>query len=148
VLNAFGSNAAVNAIIGNGGFPFTPANSITFNGPNFAVCPDPSSLTCTARVFTSLIYVNYQIGPLDSLGFRTEFYHDMEAQRTASLAGTRFMEWTLAWQHWLSPQIEFRPEIAYYKAFDQPAFNANPYTGILPNKKDATILSSDVIVHF
>jgi hypothetical protein len=135
-------------IIFNGGFPFTPANGINFNAPNFAACPDPAMLACTARVFTSLIYINYQATPLDNIGFRSEFYHDMEGQRTASTAGTRFMEWTLAWQHWWSPQVEFRPEVAFYHSFDAAAFNANPYRLIPPNKKDAWISSADIIWHF
>ena len=78
-------------IIANGGFPFTPANGIIFNGPNFAVCADPNAITCTQRVWTTLAYLNYQFSPMDNLSFRGEFYNDMEAQRTAAVSGTRIL---------------------------------------------------------
>ena len=137
-------------IVANGGFPFTPANGIFFNGPNLAACPDPNTLTCTARVFTSLVYLNYQFSPLDNISFRSEFYNDMEAQRTASAAPTRLVEFSVGWQHWLSPQIEIRPEVAYYRSLDAPAFNANPFAvpAIPANKNSAFIAAADLIWHF
>jgi len=54
----------------------------------------------------------------------------------------------LGWQHWFSPQIEIRPEIAYYRSLDAPAFNGNSNAGIPPNRYSETILSADVIWHF
>jgi hypothetical protein len=135
-------------IIANGGFPFTPANGIFYNAPNFAVCPNPNEVTCTARVFTSLVYLNYQPTKLDNISLRAEFYNDMEAQRTAALGGTRIVEFALGLQHWLSPQIEFRPEVAYYKALDSLVFNANPFLGLPPTRNYAVIASGDIIWHF
>jgi hypothetical protein len=135
-------------IIANGGYPFTAANGINFNAPNFAQCSNPSALTCTAEVFATVMYVNYQFSPLDNISFRPEFYNDMQGQRTGTK--TRYVDFGIGWQHWLSPQIEFRPEVTYYRSLDAPAFNgnfnANPI--ILPNKKDSLIASADVIVHF
>ena len=49
----------------------------------------------------------------------------------------------LRWQHWLSPQIEFRPEIDYYHSnWCRNAFNLGT--------KNYTLIaaSGDVIVHF
>jgi Putative beta-barrel porin-2, OmpL-like. bbp2 len=135
-------------IIANGGYPFTAANGINFNAPNFAQCSNPKALTCTAEVFATVMYLNYQFSPLDNISFRPEFYNDMQGQRTGTK--TRYVDFGLGWQHWFSPQIEIRPEVTYYRSLDAPAFNgnfnANPI--ILPNKKDALIASADLIWHF
>jgi hypothetical protein len=133
-------------IIANGGFPFTPANGIKFNAPNLAFCPDPRELTCTARAFTSLIYVNYHFAPLDNLSFRAEFYNDMEGQRTGTK--TRYVEFGVGWQHWFSPQVELRPEIGYYRSLDAPGFNGNSNAGIAPNRNYAVLAEMDLIWHF
>jgi len=52
-----------------------------------------------------VMYLNYQFSPLDNVSFRAEFYDDFQAQRTAAFAGTRYTEFSIGWQHWLSPQI-------------------------------------------
>jgi hypothetical protein len=135
-------------IIANGGFPFTAANGLTFNSPFFAQCSNPNQLTCTAEVFATVMYLNYQFSPLDNISFRPEFYDDMQGQRTGTKS--RYVTMGLGWQHWFSPQVELRPEVTYYRSLDAPAFNgnfnANPV--IQPNKKDAFIASADLIWHF
>jgi hypothetical protein len=130
-------------IIANGGFPFA---GLKFNAPNFAVCPNPQQLACTARSFASTVYLNYHFAPLDNLSIRTEFYNDMQGQRTGTK--TRYVETGIGWQHWLSPQIEFRPEVTYYRSLDAPAFNGNPFNGIAPNRNYALVGSADIIWHF
>jgi hypothetical protein len=138
----------VQAIVNNGGFPYTPANGISFNAPNMAQCSNPNVLTCKAQVFSTVMYLNYQFSPLDNISFRPEFYDDMQGQRTG--VKTRYVDIGIGWQHWFSPQIEFRPEVTYYRALDAPAFNgnfnANPV--IAPSKKDALIAAADLIWHF
>ncbi len=135
-------------IIANGGFPFTPANGFNFNAPNFAHCANPDVLTCTARVFATVMYLNYQFSPLDNISFRPEFYNDMEGQRTGTK--TRYVDFGIGWQHWFSPQVEIRPEVTYYRSLDAPAFNgnfdANPV--ILPTKSNALVAAADLIWHF
>jgi hypothetical protein len=135
-------------IIANGGFPFTPANGINFNAPFFAQCANPGQLSCTAEVFATVMYLNYQFSPLDNVSFRPEFYDDMQGQRTGTK--TRYVTMGLGWQHWFSPQIEIRPEFTYYRALDAPAFNGNfnATPVIPPNKKDALIVAADLIFHF
>jgi hypothetical protein len=135
-------------IIANGGFPFTPANGINFNAPFFAQCANPKQLSCTAEVFATVMYLNYQFSPLDNISFRPEFYDDMQGQRTGTK--TRYVTMGLGWQHWFSPQIELRPEFTYYRALDAPAFNGNfnATPVIPPNKKDALIVAADLIFHF
>jgi hypothetical protein len=54
----------------------------------------------------------------------------------------------LAWQHWLSPQIEVRLEIAYYRSLNANAFNGNANAGIPPSRNQAVIAASDLIIHF
>ena len=135
-------------IIANGGFPFTPANGVRFNSPFFAQCSDPRALTCTASVFATVMYLNYQLSPLDNISFRPEFYDDMQGQKTGTK--TRYVDFGIGWQHWFSPQVEIRPEVTYYRSLDAPAFNgnfnANPV--IPPNRKDALIAAADLIWHF
>jgi hypothetical protein len=135
-------------IIAKGGFPFTPANGFNFNAPNFAQCSNPSALTCSTHVFTALAYLNYKFSPLDNVSGRAEFYDDMEGQRTGTK--TRYVEFGVGWQHWMSPQVELRPEVSYYRSLDANAFNgnfnANPI--VLPNKDFALIGSMDLIWHF
>jgi hypothetical protein len=145
-------------IIANGGFPFTLANGFQNNAPNLAVCANPTALTCTARDFTALSYLNYKFSPLDNISFRVEFFNDMQGQRTT--VKTRYLNPAIGWQHWFSPQIEIRPELAYYRSLDAPAFNGNfnacPASAacpgnvavIAPTKNYALIASMDLIWHF
>jgi hypothetical protein len=84
VLNAGGQNPNPTALLiaANGGFPFNVANGFNFNSPNFAICGSISQITCTARDFTALSYLNYKFSPLDNLSFRLEYFNDMQGQRT------------------------------------------------------------------
>jgi hypothetical protein len=142
------------AIIANGGFPFTFANGFNFNAPNVAICPNPASLTCTSRLWTVLAYLNWKFTPLDNLSFRPEFYDDMNGQRTT--VKTRYTNFAVGWQHWFSPQVEIRPEVAYYHSLDANAFNGNfnaaPAAvggGVIPPSKNwEVIASADLIWHF
>jgi Putative beta-barrel porin-2, OmpL-like. bbp2 len=139
----------VQAILGNGGFPFGPTAGINYNAPNGAQCSNPNVLTCKAEVFATVMYLNYQFSPLDNISFRPEFYNDMQGQRTGTK--TRYVDFGLGWQHWFSPQVEIRPEVTYYRSLDAPAFNGNFNAlpaAIVPTKKDALIAAADLIWHF
>ncbi len=133
-------------IIANGGYPFTPANGFLANAPNFAQCSNPKALTCTAEVFATVMYLNYQFSPLDNISFRPEFYDDMQGQRTGTK--TRYANFGIGWQHWFSPQVEIRPEVTYYRSLDAPAFNGNFNVGLPPTKNYALIGAADLIWHF
>jgi hypothetical protein len=142
------------AIIANGGFPYTFANGFNFNAPNVAICANPTSLTCTSRLWTVLAYLNWKFTPLDNLSFRPEFYDDMNGQRTT--VKTRYTNFAVGWQHWFSPQVEIRPEIAYYHSLDANAFNGNFNAapgavggGVIPPSKNwELVASADLIWHF
>ncbi len=105
------------------GYGATPFAYIPFNAPYEAVCPFEKygQTSCTAREWTVLFYLDYQFSPLDNLSLRGEFYNDINGQRTGY--ATAYNNWALGWQHWFSPQIEIRPELAYYHALDKPAFD-------------------------
>jgi hypothetical protein len=109
------------------------------NRPNEVVCPNPTATECTARVWTALIYLNYQFSPLDNLTLRTEYFDDINGWRTGF--ATAYNEWTLSWQHWFSPQVEIRPEIGWWHALDKPAFDNG-------TKHEVTVVAADVIWHF
>ena len=139
------NNPLVNQIIAAGGTPFSPQN-VPFNAPNGAQCSDPTVLKCKASAQSFLAYLNYQFAPLDNISLRGEFYNDEQGQRTGTK--TRYVEAAIGIQHWLSPQIELRPEIAYYDALDAAAFNGNSNLGIAPNKRQSVVASGDIIAHF
>lgn len=111
-----------------------------------AQCHDTAVLTCTAKAFAMLGYTNFQPSPRDNISLRTEYYNDEEGQRTG--VATRYYDIALGLQHWFSPQIEIRPEVAYYRSIDANAFNGNAARGIAPDKNHQTVLSGDVILHF
>ena len=117
-----------------------------FNAPNTAHCGNATALTCTADEQSFLLYVNYSPNKLNNFTFRTEFFMDPEGQRTGVV--TNYTDATLSWQHWFSPQIELRPEIAYYRSLKANAFNGDANAGMPPTRNWAVIAASDLIFHF
>ena len=154
------NNATSQGILAGGGTPFSP-QFIPFNAPNAAVCSGPSSwnsaaasantvagspLKCTSDTQTFLLYLNYSPNRLNNFSLRTEYFNDPQGQRTG--VPNAYADVAFSWQHWLSPQIELRPEIAYYRALDNPAFNGDLAAGIVPTRNWAVIAASDIIIHF
>jgi hypothetical protein len=103
---------------------------------------------CGANAYGIVSYINYSPEKLDNISLRPEFYDDPNGWRTGTGKPTKYADITLSWQHWLSPQIEFRPEISYWRSYRTPAFNGDAYAGIAANKFDMTEFASDVIIHF
>jgi hypothetical protein len=132
------NNPVAITAIANGGTPFSPS-IMPFNAPNTAVCSNAAVLRCTAYAIGSVAYINYSPDPLNNISFRPEIYYDPQGQRTGTAA--TYYEFTLGWQHWLSPQIEFRPEVGYYHSNGANAFNGG-------SKNYTLIGDSDVIFHF
>jgi len=152
------NNGQAAALIANNGTPFSPA-FMPFNAPNAAVCAGPSAygggaarviagaaLTCNPHEQTFLLYLDYSPNKLNNFSLRTEYFDDPYGQRTG--VPTAYVDVALSWQHWLSPQMELRPEIGYYRSLDNPAFNGNANAAIPPSRNWAVIAASDVIVHF
>jgi hypothetical protein len=139
------NNPVAAAALANGGTPFTTGQFLK-NAPGAAYCNDAATLKCTASAQSALFYLNYQPKPLDNFSLRGEYYDDEQGQRTG--VKTRYAEFAVGWQHWLSPQIELRPEVAFYDSIDAPAFNGNSNRGIAPNRNYQLVASGDIIAHF
>jgi Putative beta-barrel porin-2, OmpL-like. bbp2 len=139
------NNPIAQAAFNAGGTPFSP-QYLPFNAPNQANCHTASALSCTATAIGTVAYINWSPEPLDNFSFRPEFYDDEEGWRTG--VRTTYYEFSLGWQHWLSPQIEFRPEIGYYRSIAAKAFNGNANAGIAPDKNYTVIGAMDMIIHF
>ena len=140
VLNV--NNPEVQALNAQGGsdsgIPFG-APFITANNPNEAHCKNLAAVRCNAYAIGAVAYINYSPNPLNNFTLRPEIYYDPQGQRTGTPA--TYYEFTLAWQHWLSPQIEFRPELGYYHSNGADAFNGG-------TKNYTVIADGDVIDHF
>jgi putative OmpL-like beta-barrel porin-2 len=139
------NNPLAAAAIAGGGTPFSP-QYMPFNAPSGAQCGSAAVISCTATYEAVLMYLNYKASALDNITYRAEFTDDLQGQRTG--IKTRYFETGLGWQHWLSPQIEVRPEVSFYKSLDANAFNGNSNLGIAPNKNTALIGAADIIIHF
>lgn len=132
------------------GTPFSP-NLVHFNQPGMAYCSgntttsNAANLTCNSVSQGFTAYLNYSPNPMDNFSIRPEIYKDIQGQRTG--IPTTYKNLALGWQHWFSPQIEIRPEIAYYHS-GLPAFNGNSNYGIAPDKRSESVLSGDLIYHF
>jgi hypothetical protein len=138
-------NSDVQTIYAHGGAPFASAY-IPFNAPGLAICSSAALLTCKAEVTATVAYLNYSPDPLNNFSIRPEFFWDRQGQRTG--VASRYATFAVGWQHWFSPQVEVRPEIAFYHAFDGAAFDGNSNAGIAPKKSNEAILSGDIIWHF
>jgi hypothetical protein len=121
----------------NGGTPFSP-QFIPNNQPFLAQCKNPNVLRCNTESVGSVFYLNYSPDHLNNISFRGEYYDDMEGQRTG--VATDYYDMGIGWQHWLSPQIELRPEFTYYVA-GKDTFDVG-------TKKDEKVFSGDLIWHF
>lgn len=138
------NNAIVQNVYANGGSPFSSV-FMPFNAPNLAQCRGSSVLTCKASATGFVTYLNYSPDPMNNFSIRPELFFDPQGQRTGTAA--RYANLALGWQHWFSPQLEVRPEIAFYHA-NRPAFNGNSNAGVSPSKNHATIVSADLIFHW
>ena len=139
-------NATALAIYNGGGTPFSP-QYIPFNSPYLAQCKSAAVLRCKASSQGAVAYLNYSPNALNNISFRAEYYDDMEGQRTGTAAV--YYETGIGWQHWLSPQIEMRPEFVYYHA-SANAFNiaSNGAPQVGSPRKDERVFSGDLIWHF
>jgi hypothetical protein len=139
------NNPTVQTVYANGGSPFS-SHFIPFNAPDLAICSSPGVLTCRANAYGSVAYINYSPDPLDNFSIRPEYFSDPQGQRTG--VATKYTNLAFGWQHWFSPQVEVRPELAYYRSLDGAAFNGNANAGVAPNKSHELVLSGDLIWHF
>ena len=117
------------------------------NAPALAQCPGNTHPTCTAREWSTVTYLNYKFSPMDNLSWRAEYFDDINGQRTGTR--TAFFNYAMGWQHWFSPTVEIRPEIAFYNSLNAPAFQvAPPLLGGVGTKSHIAIFSADLLWHF
>jgi hypothetical protein len=81
--------------------------------------PGSSALPGKAQEFGIVNYLNVAIDPKNMLSFRNEFYNDQDGQRTGF--ATRYTSHTLGMTHWVSPDVELRPEVRYERSYDVAA---------------------------
>jgi hypothetical protein len=116
------------------------------NGPYGAWCK--SGASCTSWEYAMVSYLNYTPDPLNNISFRVEFFNDQYGQRTG--VKTRYLNYAVGWQHWLSPTVTLRPEVAVYNSLDRKSFNRTGGPGA-PGSATAmseAVFSSDLIWHF
>jgi len=119
------------------GYVGTPFDGMR-NPPFEAVC-NFGQTKCTAQEWSTVAYLNYKFSPMDNVSWRLEYFDDMNGQRTGFQ--TRYVNYAVGWQHWLSPSVTLRPEIAHYTSLDKDAFDNG--------KKDhLTVVAADIIWRF
>jgi CheY-like chemotaxis protein len=109
------------------------------NGYNGAICQTDLNSHCTAREWSILTYLNWEFSPQDNLSWRAEYFNDITGQRTGFK--TSYFNYAMGWQHWLTPTITVRPEVAFYNSLKTPAFENGTHS-------HATIFSADLIWHY
>jgi len=119
------------------GYAGTPWS--TFRNPPFEAHCNPGQIQCTAKEWSALAYLNYKFSPMDNISWRVEYFDDQNGQRTGFK--TPYFNYAIGWQHWFSPSVTFRPEVAWYNSLDTKAFDNG--------KSDRlTVFAADIIWHF
>ena len=110
------------------------------NIPGFgSLLPDGTKEPGTAGEFGIVNYINVALSPTSMLSFRNEWYNDEDGQRTGY--ATRYTSHTLGMTHWVSQNIEIRPELRYEHSYDLPAYDAG-------RRSSQTTALVDLIFHF
>jgi hypothetical protein len=104
-----------------------------------ATCAGNLKPNCTSSEWSILTYLNWKFSPVDNLSWRAEYFNDITGQRTGFK--TSYFNYAMGWQHWLTPTITIRPEVAFYNSLKTPAFSNG-------TQSHATIFSADLIWHY
>lgn len=105
------------------------------NIPDFG----PNGSRGTAGEFGIVNYLNIELNPTTMISFRNEWYDDEKGQRTGY--ATHYSSHTLGMTHWVSPDIEIRPELRYEHSYDLAAYDNG-------RKNSQTTALLDLIVHY
>ena len=84
-------------------------------------------------------YINIQASPKDAFSIRNEYFDDKNGQRTGTV--TRYIGHGLSWTHFFKQNVLIRPELAYYYALDNPAFQQG-------TKFTQLVAAMDLIIRF
>ena len=82
---------------------------------------------------------------LDNFTFRAEYYSDMNGQRTGVKAD--YANFAMGWQHWLSPSVVIRPEVAWYNTVNGVDAFGRDNVGV-PRQNSIAVFSVDTIIRF
>jgi len=83
--------------------------------------PGSATTPGQAGAYGIVNYLNFELDPKNMLSFRNEYYRDLQGQRTGF--ATRYSSHTLGLTHWVSQDLELRPEIRYERSYDQPIYD-------------------------
>ena len=92
-----------------------------------------------AGEFGIVNYVNVELGASDMVSLRNEFYNDEKGQRFGY--ATRYSEHTVGLTHWVSQDLEIRPELRYDRSYDAPAYDKG-------RRNDQFVALIDAILHY
>ncbi len=84
-------------------------------------------------------YINWQVTAKDSFSLRNEFMNDVNGQRTGT--ATRYYGIGLGMTHFFKQNVFLRPEMVYYQAMDNPAFQQG-------TKFTQLVAAVDLIIRF
>ncbi len=101
----------------------------------FGCAPVPGN----TQEFAIVNYLNYQATPKDSFSLRSEYMDDANGHRTGT--ATRYFGFGLNWTHFFKQNVFIRPEMVYYQAMDNPAFQQG-------TKFTQLVAAFDLIVRF
>ncbi len=92
-----------------------------------------------ASTYGVVNYVNIELNPANMISVRNEWVNDETGQRTGF--ATRYTSNTIGLTHWVSQDLELRPELRYERSWD-----LNAYDGGRKNHQATALF--DVIVHY
>jgi Putative beta-barrel porin-2, OmpL-like. bbp2 len=84
-------------------------------------------------------YTNWQVSPKDSFTLRNEYMDDENGQRAGT--ATRYYGIGVSWTHFFKQNVFIRPEMTYYTALDNPAFQQG-------TKYTQFVAAMDLVVRF
>ena len=89
-------------------------------GANGAIC-QPGQQRCTAPEYAIVNYINREINPKLTIGFRSDFLDDKKGQRTG--IATKYTENTLYATKYFGSSVLLRPEIRFDHSWDKLGYN-------------------------
>ncbi|SDF45322.1 outer membrane beta-barrel protein [Terriglobus roseus] len=92
----------------------------TETGANGAYCA-PGQVRCTAPEYAIVNYINREVNPHLTVGFRSDLLNDKKGQRTG--IATKYTENTLYATKYFGTTVMLRPEIRFDHSWDRPGYN-------------------------
>jgi hypothetical protein len=84
-------------------------------------------------------YLDFKLSDTTFMSFRNEYYNDAVGQRTGY--ATHYSSHTLGFTHWVTPDLEVRPEFRFDHSYNLAAYNNG-------HKSNQFLAALDLIAHF